>query len=220
MPRTQDSQWEDLPPELKDMISKRVKADRIARLRVQRRLTFHYVQNHTCPNINLTRHFRDEIDAWNSGHYNAQAAEALLRHLFDLNFRLRPQASNPPTQNDDDVNITPAEWAQVVLRIVSVQRIYGTAYDDYGPWHLGDRERALFVMVESDPVPGQGQHNLIIVLPFYEPTANPNRPHMWINYSGFLSWQMFNRPTGELSDRRILPGHVANQYIVNIAARD
>jgi len=62
------------------------------------------------------------------------------------------------------------------------------------------------------------------MLPQYDAMLNTDRPRMWMHYLGFLSWQTFIRPTGELTDRtgpvhgvQILPGHVANQYVVNIA---
>jgi len=132
-------------------------------------------------------------------------AEGLVRQLFDLHFRLRPQASNPPTPADDDVNITPAEWAQVVLRIVGVRRVDGPR------GVLQNGEYMIIVYVASDPVPGQRQHRLVMMLPQYDAMLNTDRPRMWMHYLGFLSWQTFIRPTGELTDRTILPGPVENQ---------
>jgi len=206
-PLTQNYNWHDFPPDIQEMISTRVKANRIAHQRSERELRFLYQQRRTDPSSAQSHHLRRLVFHWGNPQlvFNAQLVEVLARQLFDLHFRLRPQASNPPTPNDDDVNITPAEWAQVVLRIVDIRRIDGPR------GVLQNGEYIMKVYLASNLVPGQRQHKLVILLPGYDPMLHTDRPRMWMQYSGFLSWQTFIRPTGELTDRTILPGPVENQ---------
>ena len=72
-----------------------------------------------------------------------------LRELFDRHFHLAPL---------DHVNITEAQWAQVVLRIESVRTLQGP----WGP--LGGDERALVVCAWGD-VPEHGRHCVDVCLP-------------------------------------------------------
>ena len=118
-PLTQDFQWDDLPTELKDKISKQVNTNRIARLRMERSLLFRYAEAPTPDGAAVFGHLRQLLMAWGYvngppvGYHNGPLVDAMLLQIFDRNFRLCPQ-------DDDDVNVTAAEWAQVVLRIVSV----------------------------------------------------------------------------------------------------
>ena len=188
----QHASWDDLSYDMQHMVSEHVNTARIARLRSERVLTFRYVQFHQCPSTAVTSALRGLLQHWRTPAYNGPLAEILLRQLFDFNFLLR-------TQEDDDVDITPAEWAQVVLRITTVVTVNGPRN------MLQEGESAQLVNVVSDPVPGQGQHTLMICLPQYAVTANTNRPRAWIEYSGFLSWQTFSRNTGQLSERAAAP---------------
>jgi len=199
--------WNDFPPELQDMISARVKANRIARLRMERRLVFRYAEGPT-PEAQLFVTLRDMIMGWGwvhgppVGYDNAQLVHTILRQIFDRNFRL----------DDDDVNVTAAEWAQVVLRIVSVHSISGPREN-----LLLEGENMHFIELVSDPVPGQGQHNIRVYLPSYG-AAQPNRPMGWIDYTGFLSWQTFTEPMRRLLRRNGNPNPAmqANQYLVRL----
>jgi hypothetical protein len=83
-------------------VSEQVNLNRIARLRNERELTFIYSQRLTCATTALSTAFRQLVDA-----QNLPAAEAQLRQL--LNFLFVPRQCD-----EDDVNITLAEWAQVV----------------------------------------------------------------------------------------------------------
>ena len=197
--------WRHLPEDIKNQVSARVRADRIARLRMERVLTFFYAQDRTCPSTVLTAEARVEIRRWGTPEYDPPAAAAALRQLFDRNFRLRPQPppllthppipQHPPTPDEDDVNITPAEWAQVVTRIVRVRVVHGPR------GNLRQGELMHLVEVLTDPVPGQGQLTILFGLPRYNAAWHSNRPRAWIQCSGFLSWQTFTRATGSLRQR-------------------
>jgi hypothetical protein len=186
---------------MQDRVSAQVRADRIARLRIERALTFRYRQFHQCPSTALTSALRRLLRHWRTPAYNGPMAEILLRQLFDHNFLLR-------AQEDDDVNITPAEWAQVVLRITAVV----TSNGPFGM--LQEGESVLLVSVVSDPVPGQSQHRLRIALPQYAATADTDRPRAVIEYSGFLSWQPFIRLTGVLTNTTPPPPQQAAMHMI------
>jgi hypothetical protein len=174
--------WEDLG-DSQQYVSQQVSLNRIARLRNERVLHFIYSQRRTCPTTALSTAFRQHVDA-----QNLPAAEALLRQLLDFHFVPRPR-------DEDDVNITLAEWALVVFRIHEILRVDGPG------GHLLVGEDVFIVRAVSDQVVGQGrQHRITVILPRYSANHDTNLPRALIRYSGFLSYATFRNNWGRMSD--------------------
>ena len=110
------------------------------------------------------------------------------QQLLDCHFFPRPR-------DEDDVNITLAEWSLVVFRIHEILRVDGPG------GHLLAGEDAFIVRAVSDQVVGQGrQHRITVILPRYSANHDTNRPRALIRYSGFLSYPTFRNNWGRMSD--------------------
>ena len=205
--------WDELNDDNKRMISGYVRVNRINRLRLQR-LTYRFLLRRTAPGdvFWILAQLKGQAARWGQPHdphgvapaYDGPRTEGLLRQFFDRSFRLA--AAGPAHVDFTNVNITPAQWAQVVLRIEGVTRIDGPR----GTLRAGDH--ALIVEAVSDPVPGQSRHRLRVFLPHYagveldangEPlegadgrlvTYVTDRPRATLEYSGFLRWRTFDDP--------------------------
>jgi hypothetical protein len=205
---TQHARWADLG-DAQQYVSQQVSLNRIARLRNERELTFIYSQRRTCATTALSTALRQLVEAQN---LNLPAAEAQLRQLLNFLFVPRPR-------DEDDVNITLAEWAQVVFHIHEITRVDGPG------GHLLAGEDAFIVLAVSDPVPGQGrQHRITVILPRYSVNHDTNRPRALIRYSGFLSYATFDQIWGRMSDatahfqQPIQQQTCANAYLVTMSS--
>jgi hypothetical protein len=168
------------------MITQYVKDNRIARLRMERVLVFRFLQRAACnvalgPLINQVRHHNTQM-------YNKERAEVLLRQLINTHFSL---------DEGDDVNINPADWARVNLRIETV--ILKRGPGDILRYNiLTDNDYAFIVHAVSDSEPGQGGHRFAVTLPMFNLHTTPpgtmseQRPVAIIEYRGCLRWKTFN----------------------------
>jgi hypothetical protein len=111
--------------------------------------------------------------------YDQQFVQQGLRQLFDNHFKL-------VSTRDDDVNISPVEWAQVVLRINDIRE---KREQGIRTWMICLSDRNL-------GPPRTCQHNIILDLPFYTEDSVLARCQCRMDYTGFLNWMTIDGQNG------------------------